>query len=140
MTIPKRGMEACAKIRDIIASIVDDRLSGKVKEDDICQIIVECRDPETGDGFSREEIINQIAFFFLAGHETSASALTWGLLCLSQSPQEWTMLHDEVIAQAGDDEIPYEAVGRMKFTSAVFKPATLSKKTKCAVSTSSQMI
>ena len=120
-TIPKQGMEACAKIRNIIASIVDDRLSGKIKEDDICQIIVECRDPETGDGFSREEIINQIAFFFLAGHETSASALTWGLLCLSQSPQDWTMLRDEVMTQAGDGEIPYEAVGRMKFTSAVFK-------------------
>lgn len=120
-TIPKHGMEACAKIRNIIASIVDDRLSGKIKEDDICQIIVECRDPETGDGFSREEVINQIAFFFLAGHETSASALTWGLLCLSQSPQDWQTLHDEVIAQAGDGEIPYETIGRMKFTSAVFK-------------------
>ncbi|MEP3231583.1 MAG: cytochrome P450 [Hyphomicrobiales bacterium] len=121
--IPKRGMEACSKIRAIIASIVDDRLSSNVKEDDICQIIVECRDPETGDGFTREEIINQIAFFFLAGHETSASALTWGLLCLSQSPQDWTALRDEVLAQAGDEEIPYEAVGRMKFTSAVFKEA-----------------
>lgn len=118
---PKRGLTACTKIRNIIASIVDDRLSGNVKEDDICQIIVECRDPETGDGFTREEIINQIALFFLAGHETSASALTWGLLCLSQSPKDWSALHDEVIEQAGNNEIPYEAIGRMKFTSAVFK-------------------
>lgn len=119
--IPKRGMDACAKIRDIIAAIVDERLSGNVKEDDICQIIIECRDPETGGGFTREEIINQIAFFFLAGHETSASALTWALLCLSQSPQDEAALYNEVQAQAGDDEISYEAVGRMKFTSAVFK-------------------
>ncbi|MEP3631342.1 MAG: cytochrome P450 [Hyphomicrobiales bacterium] len=121
--IPKRGLNACAKIRDIIASIVDERLSGKVHEDDICQIIIECRDPETGEGFTREEIINQIAFFFLAGHETSASALTWAFLCLSQSPNDWESLRNEVIEHAGSGNIPYDKLSRMKFTSATFKEA-----------------
>ena len=121
--IPQRGLDACAIIRDIIASIVDERLSGKVSEDDICQIIVDCRDPETNEGFTREEIINQIAFFFLAGHETSASALTWAFLCLSQSPNDWEDLRDEAIEHAGDGDIPYEALSRMKFTSAIFKEA-----------------
>ena len=121
--IPQRGQDACAKIRGIIASIVDERLSGEIKEDDICQIIIECRDPETDEGFTREEIINQIAFFFLAGHETSASALTWAFLCLSQSPDDWETLRNEAVEHAGDNDIPYEVLSRMKFTSATFKEA-----------------
>lgn len=121
--IPQRGLDACAKIRDIIASIVDERLTGKVCEDDICQIIIECRDPETGEGFTREEIINQIAFFFLAGHETSASALTWAFLCLSQSPNDWEKLCAEIQETVGDGPIPYDALSQLKFTSAIFKEA-----------------
>ena len=121
--IPPRGLDACAKIRDIIASIVDERLSGKVHEDDICQIIIECRDPETGEGFTRDEIINQIAFFFLAGHETSASALTWAFLCLSQSPNDWDKLRTEITEHVGDGQIPYDVLSQLKFTSATFKEA-----------------
>ncbi|MEM7291407.1 MAG: cytochrome P450, partial [Pseudomonadota bacterium] len=121
--IPKRGMRACNAIRDIIAKIVDERLSGKVEEEDICQIICTCEDPETGTGFSREEMIDQIAFFFLAGHETSASALTWALLCLSQDEDAGRMVREEVVEQVGSGEIGFDKLGKLKFTNAVFKEA-----------------
>ena len=37
------------------------------------------RDPVTGQRFSPAEMVDQVAIFFLAGHETSASALAWAL-------------------------------------------------------------
>jgi len=119
--IPKRGLEACAAIRNIIARIVDERLSGAIEEEDICQIICTCKDPETNEGFSRDEMIDQIAFFFLAGHETSASALTWGLLCLTQDKMAADRLRQEIDEQVGDGDISFDVLNKLKYTSAVFK-------------------
>ncbi|MEM8838944.1 MAG: cytochrome P450 [Pseudomonadota bacterium] len=119
--LPARALEACSLIRSVIAKIVDERLSGAVEHDDICQIICTCKDPETGQPFTREEMISQIAVFFLAGHETSASALTWTLLCLSQDDYAADKLRDEVYSIVGDGDIPFEALNRMKFASAIFK-------------------
>lgn len=121
--IPKRGLKACAAIRAIIARIVDERLSGAVEEEDICQIIVTCRDPETGETFTRDEMINQIAFFFLAEHETSASALTWAFFCLSQDERAAERLRAEVRSHAQDAAIPFDTLNKLRFTNAVFKEA-----------------
>jgi cytochrome P450 len=42
----------------------------------------------TGEGFTAEEMVDQVAIFFLAGHETSASALGWTLYLLARYP-DW---------------------------------------------------
>ena len=45
-------------------------------------------DPDTGDRFDTAEMVDQVAIFFLAGHETSASALGWALYLMALYP-EW---------------------------------------------------
>ncbi len=45
-------------------------------------------DPETGARFDTDEMVDQVAIFFLAGHETSASALAWALYLLALYP-DW---------------------------------------------------
>ncbi|MEM7490495.1 MAG: cytochrome P450, partial [Pseudomonadota bacterium] len=54
--------------------------------DDLATKIMTYPDPETGDRFSPEEMVDQVAIFFLAGHETSASALAWALYLLATHP------------------------------------------------------
>jgi cytochrome P450 len=56
--------------------------------DDLATKILTARDPETGERLSAEEMVDQVAIFFLAGHETSASALSWTLYLLARYP-EW---------------------------------------------------
>ncbi len=56
--------------------------------DDLATKIMTTRDPETGHGFDTEEMVDQVAIFFLAGHETSASALAWALYLLALYP-DW---------------------------------------------------
>jgi cytochrome P450 len=43
--------------------------------------------PGDGAGFAAEEMVDQVAIFFLAGHETSASALAWALYLLATHPE-----------------------------------------------------
>ena len=64
--------------------------------DDLASKIMLMRDPETGDGFDVDEMVDQVAIFFLAGHETSASTLAWALYLLAMHP-EW---QDQLASEA----------------------------------------
>ena len=64
--------------------------------DDLATKIMTTADPETGETFSAEEMIDQVAIFFLAGHETSASALAWALYLLASHPGEQAIVAKEV--------------------------------------------
>lgn len=121
--LPRKAQMAATHIREMIAALLAERRSGKVVCDDICQIIADCRDPVTGDQFTDEEALDQIAFFFLAGHETSASALTWALACLSGDPAIADEVADEVGEATGGGAVTYENRKRLTLTNAVFKEA-----------------
>jgi len=55
---------------------------------DILTLLLEARDPETGESLSEVEVRANILTFIAAGHETTANSITWTLFLLSQSP-EW---------------------------------------------------
>ncbi len=78
-----------AKIRALITQLVDQRY-GQIEAgeapDDLATRIMTFADPESGKPFDRVEMIDQVAIFFLAGHETSASALSWALFLLADNP------------------------------------------------------
>jgi cytochrome P450 len=81
----------------LIDSILADRLrkptNGSSK--DILDLLRDARDPETGEGFSREHLRDQVATLLLAGHETTAVTLFWALYLLCQSPDDVTKIVEE---------------------------------------------
>lgn len=91
-------------IRNLIARLTKERaqeISVGHAPDDLATKIMTTRDPESGEQFSSDEMIDQVAIFFLAGHETSASALAWALYLVALYPewqeklsQEATVLND----------------------------------------------
>jgi cytochrome P450 len=75
------------------------RLAGSGRADiprDILTLLLEARDPDTGEAMSDTEIRANIITFIAAGHETTANAVMWSLFLLSRS-QEW---RDRVAAEA----------------------------------------
>jgi cytochrome P450 len=74
-------------------------------------LLMAARDAD-GSGLSEREIADEIATFLIAGHETTAMALTWSLALLSAHPQARQQLEDEVDAVLGDgpvgpDKLPW---------------------------------
>ena len=63
-------------------------------------------------------MVDQVAIFFLAGHETSASALSWALYLLATHP-EW---QDRVATEAAVlTAADYAVVRQLKFSRDVFR-------------------
>jgi cytochrome P450 len=72
-------------IGDRIRDFIERRITlAAGNNDDILRALMASRDPASGEGFSRTELVDQITVLFLAGHETSASALAWCIFLLSQ--------------------------------------------------------
>ena len=86
------------KIRGLITQLTSDRMDAIADDtapDDLATKIMTTADPETGERFETDEMVDQVAIFFLAGHETSASALAWALYLMARYPEWQERLADE---------------------------------------------
>lgn len=116
--------EIAARIRSLIASLVDERLSvppGEAAFDDILQAAINARDPQDGSGFTRDELIDQVTVLFMAGHESSASALTWSIFLLSQQSQIADSIREEVIALRGAAPLKQDVLTQVTEARNVFR-------------------
>ncbi|MEX0349656.1 MAG: cytochrome P450 [Paracoccaceae bacterium] len=112
------------RIRALITRLTAERMraiEAGDAPDDLATKIMTTRDPQTGDRFDTDEMVDQVAIFFLAGHETSASALAWTLYLMALYP-DW---QDRVAAeaQALDGESDFGTVAHLKISRDVFREA-----------------
>jgi len=85
-----RTRRSARTIRRLIAALAETRqaeIAAGTAPDDLATKIMTTRDPENGETFTAAEMVDQVAIFFLAGHETSASALAWALYLLALFPE-----------------------------------------------------
>jgi cytochrome P450 len=111
-----------ARIRALITELTTRRAAEIVAgtaPDDLATKIMTTADPVTGERFATGEMVDQVAIFFLAGHETSASALAWGLYLLATHPQ----VQERVAAEACTlpENPAFADLSRLKFTRDVFR-------------------
>ncbi len=110
-------------IRDLIKRLTAERAelidAGKAP-DDLATKIMTTPDPETGHCFDTQEMVDQVAIFFLAGHETSASALAWTLYLMALYPEWQEKLSVEAEAL---DEPSFGAISKLKLSRDVFREA-----------------
>jgi cytochrome P450 len=90
---PRPGeLLAAASVRtmhDMVAAAIEARRKqARGGADDLLNHMLAARDPETGQRMSKEELVHNMQFFIVAGHETTALALSWALYLLAHSC-EW---------------------------------------------------
>ena len=112
---------SAAELRGLIRDLVTRRqkeLEADSAPDDLATKIMTTPDPLTGACFDLDEMVDQVAIFFLAGHETSASALSWALYLLA-THIEW---QDPVAAEiASADLSDFKALSQLQVTRDVFR-------------------
>lgn len=81
---------------DIIMGIIEERRASTEKHDDLLQMLMDVKDEDTGEQMSDRQLRDECMTIFLAGHETTALALSWGWYLLDQNPEEREKLFTEV--------------------------------------------
>ena len=106
----RRFRAAARQIDGLIQRIIDQRKHNPAAREDLLSLLVQARD-ENGAGMSDAQIRDEAMTLFLAGHETTALALTYALTLMAQHPAEQARVTAEVARVVGDrparfDDLP----------------------------------
>lgn len=123
-----RARRYARTIRELLHAPVRTRLAKMeagdlVPDNDLLSSFIAAKDPDTGKTFTEEELVDQIGIMFLAGHETSASALAWALYLIANDPDVQARLHEEADAVFDDGPLIFAKMKRLGFTRDVFREA-----------------
>lgn len=107
---------------EFVATLIAERRAMGKKDGapphDLFDLMDAARDPETGKGFSDEQLVDEVATMILAGHETTATALFWALYLLALDPET----QEEVASETRGEHLDSIAdIDRQKFTRAVIE-------------------
>ena len=108
-------------LRAAVAAILARRRAGGLEGDDLLARLARAQDPETGQPMSEMRLIDNLATFLAAGHETTAKALTWTLYLLARAPQWQERILAEIGAVVGAGPMSAEHLDRLPVTRAVLK-------------------
>jgi cytochrome P450 len=117
----RQAAQRIHRVLDHIIGLCKERLASG--EPSMIRMLIEARDPETGDQLAPEALRNEAAVIFMAGHETTANSLAWTWFLLSQVPEVEARLHAE-LRDVLDGRLPtLDDVPRLVYTRAVFEEA-----------------
>ncbi|MBD2259352.1 cytochrome P450 [Pseudanabaena sp. FACHB-2040] len=88
---------------------------------DVLSMLMQVQDEDSGAYLSEEELLGHVGVLFVAGHETSANALTWTLFLLSQHPQIMADLLDELDAVLHGEPPTIEQLSQLPLLENVIK-------------------
>ena len=100
----------------LIDRIIDSREASPPAADaprDLFDMLAGARDPETGQGFDRALLRDEVATMILAGHETTAVALFWSLFVAARRPEWQSELAAEALAADLSPESASDAIDRL---------------------------
>lgn len=116
----RRFDSAKARLDTIIYRLIDERRRSGEDRGDLLSMLLLAQDTE-GDGgrMSDAQLRDEVMTIFLAGHETTANALTWTWYLLSQHPDAEAQLHAEIDKVLGGRSPSFEDVAQLKYTEMV---------------------
>lgn len=118
-----RYQEALNTLNRVVYQLINERRQSGEDTGDLLSMLVFARDQETGDSMSEQQLRNEVMTIFLAGHETTANALSWTWYLLSKHPEVERRLYAEVQEVLGDRVPTLMDLKNLKYTSMVVNEA-----------------
>lgn len=97
----RRYAAARERLDAIIRGLISARRASGALHDDLLDMLLRARD-EDGSQMSDQHVRDEALILFVAGHETTALALSWAWMLLSQHPRAWDALQTELREVLGD--------------------------------------
>ncbi|MFW7378975.1 MAG: cytochrome P450 [Oligoflexus sp.] len=88
---------------------------------DLLSLMLECKDPLTGEGLSDTNIRHQLVTFLIAGHETTSGMLSFTLYELLKNPAIMERARREVDEVLGQERPGFEHLSKLKYLDQILK-------------------
>jgi cytochrome P450 len=118
---------ALETIDSVVSSLIRARQaardSGEPPRGDLLDMLLDAEDAETGERMAEQEVLDEVKTVFAAGHETTANALTWTWLLLSEHPEAGKKLKAELDAMLGERAPTSADLPNLRYTRQVLEEA-----------------
>lgn len=106
-------------LNSVIYRIIDERRASGLDTGDLLSMLLGAQDEDDGSTMTDEQVRDEAITLFLAGHETTANAMTWTWYLLSQNPDKEASLHAELDAVLAGRAPDFNDTQRLKYTESV---------------------
>jgi enediyne biosynthesis protein E7 len=107
----------------LVAELINRRRREPQEHFDFLSMLMATRDRDTDEAMSDKEMIDEVLTLIVAGHETTAAALTWTWYLISQHPDTQAQLQAEADRSDADQTLGLDAAESLTFTHQVLQEA-----------------
>jgi len=112
--VQSKAKELIRERRTALQDGVEQEKLRKTKRLDFLDILLEAKD-ECGNTLTEEEITSEVSTFMFAGHDTTATSISWTLYNLARFPEHQDKCRKEIIEVFGDsEEFEWKDLGKLK--------------------------
>lgn len=115
----RRFVRARDTLNSVIYGIIEERRRSGEDKGDLLSMLLNAHDEDDGTAMTDEQIRDEAMTLFLAGHETTANALTWTWFLLSQNPEKEATLHAELDEVLGERRPTFDDIPSLRYAEAV---------------------
>ncbi len=106
-----------------IYDIIAERRASTQKFDDLLTMLMEVEDADTAERMTDEQLKDELITMYLAGHETTANAMSFAFYLLAKHPEARQRVADEYRTLAKEGIIDYKDLPKLDYTTRVVKEA-----------------
>jgi cytochrome P450 len=107
--------------RMVAAAIAARRREATGRADDLLDYMMKAEDPETGRRMDETDLLHNMQFFIVAGHETTALTLAWALLMIAHDEAVQERAAAEAVAAVGDRAATVDTIEKAPYIDQVLQ-------------------
>jgi len=115
----KKNLKLSEESRSIIRLIIEERKRDTSEHGDLLDMLLATRYEDTGEPMSTDQLIDEITILFVAGHETTANALSFTTWLVAKHPEVQEQLFEEVQKVHEHTQEPITQITSLHYTKAV---------------------
>ncbi len=105
----------------VIFDIIDKRRNDNSEQQDLLSMLMYTVDEETGESMSAQQLRDEAITLFVAGQETTATALTWTFSLLMKHPEKLKILQEEIDSVLQGKAPDFKTLKELKYTQMVLE-------------------
>jgi cytochrome P450 len=120
LPVSRRFRAARNRLDSLIYGLIDSRRRSADRADDLLSMLLRAQDDDSEErGLTDRQIRDEIVTLFIAGHETTANALTWTWYLLSQYLEVETRFHEEIDRVLAGRQPEFHDLESLRYVNAV---------------------
>ncbi|SDQ68867.1 Cytochrome P450 [Chryseobacterium soldanellicola] len=117
-----KNIQKSKRSKDIIQGVLDKRRNSGEEKNDLLDMLIQTRYEDTNLPMSDEQLVDEMLILFIAGHETTANALSFIFFEISQNPEAEKKLKQEIVEES-ENIFTTESLMKKSYTSNIIKEA-----------------